>query len=67
MHSPSSGRWSSDIMITQKQKNTGELINIFFGQLLTEMAVLVIPDILKILTGFGCEFNIFHRQTLCQL
>lgn len=67
MYYPSSGRWSSDIMITQKQKNTGELINIFFGQLLTEMAVPVIPDILKILNGFGCVFNIFHRQILCQL
>lgn len=54
-------------MITQKQKNAGKLINISFGPLVTEMMVPVIPDTLKILTGFGCEFNIFYRQTLCQL
>lgn len=55
-------------MIIQKQKKTaGELINISFGPLLTEMMVPVIPDILKILNGFGCEFNIFYRQTLCQI
>ncbi len=54
-------------MITQKQKTAGELINMSFGPLLTEMVVPVIPNILKILTGFGYEFNIFHRQTLCQL
>lgn len=51
-------------MITQKQKTAGELINISFGPHLTEMVVPVIPDILKILTRFGCEFNIFHRQIL---
>ena len=67
MHSPSSGRGSTDIMITQNKKNAGKLINISFGPLVTEMMVPVIPDTLKILTGFGCEFNIFYRQTLCQL
>lgn len=54
-------------MITQKQKSAGELINRSFGPLLTEMVVPVIPDIIKILTGFGCEFNISHRQTFCKL
>lgn len=54
-------------MITKKQKTSGELINISFDPLLTEMAVLVIPHILKILTGFRCDFTVFHWQTLCQL
>jgi hypothetical protein len=54
-------------MSTQKKKKSGELINISVGPLLTEMVVAVIPDILKILTGFRCEFNVFHRQALCLL
>ena len=45
-----------------KTKNTGEQINISFGPLLIEMVVPVIPDILKILVGFRCEFNSFHQQ-----
>jgi uncharacterized membrane protein len=48
-------------MVTQT-KNTGEQINISFGPLLIEMVVPVIPDILKILVGFRCEFNSFHQQ-----
>ncbi|AHM29283.1 hypothetical protein CF57_25810 [Escherichia coli] len=45
-----------------KQKKAGELINISVGLLLSEMVVPVIPDILKILVGFRCEFNSFHQQ-----
>ncbi len=48
-------------MIAYNQKNVRYLINIFVGLFLTEMSAPVIPDIFQILTGFGCEFNGFHR------
>lgn len=60
MYFSSSGR-DGDIMIAYNQKNVRYLINIFVGLFLTEMSAPVIPDILQILTGFGCEFNGFHR------
>lgn len=47
-------------MNTHILSNSGDLINISVGQLLTEMMVPVIPDILKILAGLRCEFNCSH-------
>lgn len=49
----------TDIMITHNLKNVGYLINIFFGLLLTEMVVLVIPDILQVPTGFEGSLTVF--------
>jgi uncharacterized membrane protein len=60
MYSPVQERGA--ILWSLKNKNTGEQINISFGPLLIEMVVPVIPDILKILVGFRCEFNSFHQQ-----
>ena len=54
-------------MVTQKQKIPESKLIYLSALSSPKMVVAVIPDILKILTGFRCEFNVFHRQALCLL
>ena len=67
MYSPSSGRGVPILWALQNKKKAESWLIYLSALSSPKMVVAVIPDILKILTGFRCEFNGFHRKPSRQL